>query len=80
VIILPLTPPDPGFHVAERLRKSIEKNIFLKHEGYPIRLTASFGVASYPENANNREELLKIADDAMYHGKFSTKNIVHAAK
>jgi diguanylate cyclase (GGDEF)-like protein len=79
-IILPLTPPDPGFHVAERLRKSIEKNIFLKHEGYPIRLTASFGVASYPENANNREELLKIADDAMYHGKFSTKNIVHAAK
>lgn len=80
VIILPLTPPDAGFHVAERLRKTIEKNSFLKDEGYPIRLTASFGIASYPENANNREELLKIADDAMYHGKFSTKNIVHSAK
>jgi diguanylate cyclase (GGDEF)-like protein len=80
VIILPLTPPDAGFQVAERLRKTIEKNSFLKPEGYPIRLTASFGIASYPENANNREDLLKIADDAMYHGKFSTKNIVHAAK
>ena len=80
VIILPLTPPDSGFYVAERLRKAIEKNTFLKSEGHPIRLTASFGLASYPENANNREELLKIADDAMYHGKFSTKNIVHAAK
>ncbi|MEN8264019.1 MAG: sensor domain-containing diguanylate cyclase [Nitrospirota bacterium] len=80
VIILPLTPPDAGFYVAERLRKAVEKNIFLKHEGFPIRLTASFGLASYPEHANNREELLKIADDAMYHGKFSTKNIVHSAK
>lgn len=80
VIILPLTPPDSAFLVADRLRKSIEKNIFLKYEGIPIRLTASFGVASYPVNAKNREELLKIADDAMYHGKFSTKNIVHAAK
>ena len=80
VIILPLTPPDSAFYVAERLRKAIEKNIFLKHEAYPIRLTASFGIASYPENASNREELLKIADDAMYHGKFSTKNIVQSAK
>ena len=80
VIILPLTPPDSGFLVADRLRKSIEKNVFLKYEGLPISLTASFGVASYPENARNREELLKIADDAMYHGKFTTKNVVHAAK
>ncbi|NOZ69377.1 MAG: diguanylate cyclase, partial [Deferribacteres bacterium] len=54
--------------------------IFLRDEGYPIRLTASFGVASYPDNADNKDDLLKIADDAMYHGKFLTKNIVYAAK
>ncbi len=80
VIILPQTSSDASFLVAERLRKAIEKNVFLKDEGHPIRLTASFGVASYPDNAKNKEELLKIADDAMYHGKFLTKNIVYAAE
>jgi GGDEF domain-containing protein len=58
----------------------IEKNVFLKDEGHPIRLTASFGVASFPDNARNKEDLLDIADYAMYRGKFSTKNIVFAAK
>ncbi len=80
VIILPQTSLDASFLVAERLRKAIEKNVFLRDEGYPIRLTASFGVASYPDNADNKDDLLKIADDAMYHGKFLTKNIVYAAK
>lgn len=79
VIVLPQTPPKAGFHVAERLRATLEQNVFLKHEGYNLRLTASFGVAAYPENAKSKEELFKIADEAMYRGKFSTKNIVYAA-
>ncbi len=80
VIILPQTQREVSFLVAERLRKVIEKNVFLKQEGFSIRLTASFGVASFPDNARNKEELIKIADKAMYRGKFSTKNIVFAAK
>ncbi len=80
VIILPQTQRAAGFLVAERLRKVIEKKVFLKREGFSIRLTASFGVASFPDNARNKEELIKIADKAMYRGKFSTKNIVFAAK
>jgi diguanylate cyclase (GGDEF)-like protein len=79
VIVLPQTPPEAGFQVAERLRIAVEQNVFLKHEGYNLRLTASLGVASYPENAKSKEELFKIADEAMYRGKFSTKNIVYAA-
>lgn len=79
VIILPQTPRESSFLVAERLRKMIEKTVFLKHDGYSIRLTASFGAASFPENAGTKEELLRIADSAMYRGKFSTKNIVFSA-
>jgi diguanylate cyclase (GGDEF)-like protein len=79
VIILPQTPLDGGFYVADRLRKSMEKKTFLKQEGLSIRVTACFGVASYPENAKTKEELLKIADQAMYRGKDSTRNIVYAA-
>jgi diguanylate cyclase (GGDEF)-like protein len=79
VIVLPQTAPKSGFFIAERLRKSIEKHEFLKKEGYSIRITSSFGVASYPEDAKSKEELFRIADEAMYRGKFSTKNIVYSA-
>ena len=79
VIILPQTSREVGFLIAERLRKLIEENVFLKGEGGPLKITASFGVASFPDNANDKEELLRIADRAMYSGKLSTKNIVFAA-
>ncbi|MBI5409371.1 MAG: sensor domain-containing diguanylate cyclase [Nitrospirae bacterium] len=80
VIILPQTSREGGFLVAERLRKMIEKNVFLKKEGCPLRITASFGVASFPDNAKSKEELLELADKAMFRGKLSTKNVVFAAK
>jgi len=80
VIILPQTSREVSFLVAERLRRLIEKNVFIKNESYSIRLTASFGVASYPYNAKKKEELLRLADNAMYSGKFLTKNIVFEAK
>ncbi len=79
VIVLPQTAPKSGFFIAERLRKAIEKHEFLKKAGYAIRITSSFGVASYPEDAKSKEELFRIADEAMYRGKFTTKNIVYAA-
>jgi diguanylate cyclase (GGDEF)-like protein len=79
VMILPQTPLKGGFYVAERIRKDMEKKVFLKHEGYMIRVTASFGVATYPENAKTKEELLKIADKAMYRGKNTTRNVVYSA-
>ncbi|UCF87280.1 MAG: diguanylate cyclase [Nitrospiraceae bacterium] len=79
VVVLPQTTPKSGFLIAERLRKAIERNEFLKSEGYSIKITASFGVASYPEDAKSKEDLFRIADEAMYRGKFSTKNIVYAA-
>ena len=78
VVVLPQTPPDVAAKVAERIRKSIEQNSFLKKEGFVIRITASFGVASYPESAKSKEELLKLADEAMYKVKNYTKNGVYA--
>jgi diguanylate cyclase (GGDEF)-like protein len=80
VIILPQTSREVSFLVAERLRKLIEKNLFIKNESYSIKLTASLGVASYPYNAKKTEDLLRLADNAMYSGKFLTKNIVFEAK
>jgi diguanylate cyclase (GGDEF)-like protein len=78
VIVLPQTAPDSAVVIAERIRKAIEQNIFLKKDGYSLRLTASFGVASYPESAQSKEDLLRLADEAMYKVKYQTRNGVYA--
>jgi diguanylate cyclase (GGDEF)-like protein len=78
VMVLPQTSPAAAVLIAERIRKEIEQNVFLKKEGYALRLTASFGVASYPESAKSKEDLLRIADEAMYRVKYQTRNGVYA--
>lgn len=78
VMVLPQTAPKNASQIAERIRRSIERNVFLKRDGYSFKMTASFGVASYPESAKSKEELLKLADDAMYRVKNQTRNGVYA--
>lgn len=78
VIVLPQTTPDAAAQIAERMRKAIEQNTFLRKEGYSLKLTASFGVASYPESAKSKEELINLADEAMYRVKYQTRNAVYA--
>jgi len=78
VIVLPHTPAAAATQIAERIRKSVEKNFFLEKDGYGLRITASFGVASYPGTARSKEELLRLADEAMYKVKYHTKNGVYS--
>jgi two-component system, cell cycle response regulator len=79
-IILVETGKSVAANVAERIRKSIESNVFLADEGYSIKLTACLGYACYPEDSKAKVELLELSDRAMYHGKASGKNVVfHAA-
>jgi diguanylate cyclase (GGDEF)-like protein len=62
--------------VAERIRRSIERHRFVASEGLDIRLTASLGYACYPEDTKSKAELIELADQAMYRGKASGKNVV----
>lgn len=78
VIILPQTPPNMGIKTAERIRGVVENHVFLKKEGINLKLTASFGVASFPENARSKEDLIRLADEAMYKVKHRTRNGVYA--
>ena len=78
VIILPQTPPQKAVKTAERIRQTVQDHVFLRKEGYSLKLTASFGVASYPESANSQEELIRLADEAMYKVKHRTRNGVYA--
>jgi diguanylate cyclase (GGDEF)-like protein len=78
VIVLPHTPAAPATQIAERIRRAVEKNVFLEKDGYGLRITASFGVASYPGTARSKEDLLRLADEAMYKVKYHTKNGVYS--
>jgi diguanylate cyclase (GGDEF)-like protein len=68
-----------GLKVAERIRRAIEDHRFLSREGARVRITASIGLASFPEHAANPAEILDFADRAMYRGKKSTRNVVYMA-
>ena len=44
-----------------------------------MRLTASFGVASFPEDASGEEDLMRKADFAMYRAKETGRDRVCSA-
>jgi diguanylate cyclase (GGDEF)-like protein len=68
-----------GLKVAERIRRAIEDHRYLSREGARVRVTASLGLASFPEHAQSKGELLDLADRAMYRGKRTTRNVVYMA-
>ena len=72
--ILPRTSAEDAFIVAERIRKDIARHE-LKVGDETINVTASFGIASYPESGrDNHETLLENADFALYRAKEKGRN------
>jgi diguanylate cyclase (GGDEF)-like protein len=79
VVVLPETPPSGALVIAERIRRAIAGHSFLKGEGLEARLSASFGIASYPDHALTPEGLIQKADQAMYRVKERNKNGIEVA-
>jgi diguanylate cyclase (GGDEF)-like protein len=62
--------------VSERIRRSIENQIFAEGEGLAVRISASLGYACYPLHTTTKQQLLELADQAMYRGKEGGRNRV----
>ncbi len=77
-VILPDTAKEGAAIVAERIRARIEEH-FQRRRGGP-KVTASGGVASYPEDAENTEDLIKRADEGLYRSKAEGKNRITLAQ
>lgn len=73
VIIFPHISKDEAIIVAERIRDSIKKEM-LTHDGKPFTVTVSGGLATFPIDGSNAEEILACADNALYRAKGSGKN------
>jgi diguanylate cyclase (GGDEF)-like protein len=71
-VILPQANLDGALIVAERLRARLETT------DIPAigRITASFGIATFPLHANSRTQLVSAADRALYDAKHEGRNRV----
>lgn len=58
---------DDGVAIAESIHESLEEPISL--DGVSVRISASIGVAIYPDHGSTSNELLRCADVAMYRAK-----------
>lgn len=67
-IILPKTTVATAEKVAYRILEAIQRHTFLL-KGQPVRLTASMGLAAYPEHGACSSQLLAHADIALYQAK-----------
>jgi diguanylate cyclase (GGDEF)-like protein len=64
--------------VAERIRKAIEDHLYDAGQGETCRVTATVGHSTYPVHAKTQQELVDLADRAMYQGK-QQRNVTRSA-
>jgi diguanylate cyclase (GGDEF)-like protein len=74
-LVLPSTDADGGAQLAERARQIFEAQAIRAPDGVDLQVTASFGVASFPEAADH-DSLVEAADAALYAAKRAGKNRV----
>ncbi len=76
VVILPETGIDEAVQVADRIRAKIEQHQFTGGRRLKVSLTASFGIAVFPQHALSPQQLIDCADTAMYGAKAADKNCI----
>ena len=76
-ILLPETPPEQAFEIADRIRRAVAGRTFdVETSSEPIRATVSIGVAGFPRDGGDANELIHQADLAVYRAKLQGRNRV----
>jgi len=69
VVVLPDHGHEAAIAKAEDIRAKMAETSYLANTGRPVRLGASFGVATYPDDAQDLEGLLALGDQALFSVK-----------
>lgn len=75
-VLLPETPGAGALVAAERIRAAIAARPVTMANAPTIVLTVSVGVAAFPEDAANADDLIAAADQALYAAKRAGRNCV----
>jgi diguanylate cyclase (GGDEF)-like protein len=79
-VVLPGTASDGATQLAERMREAVDSLRVPRVDGAGhLTITASFGVASIPTSAVDKDSLIAAADAALYRAKRAGKNRVERA-
>lgn len=73
VLLMPNTNLEQGKIVAERIRSNFQNSVVV-YEGKEIKTTLSGGLASFVPEVNNVDDLIRMADEALYRAKELGKN------
>jgi diguanylate cyclase (GGDEF)-like protein len=74
VLLRNIVQADDTLMVAEKIRLALQAPFMV--EGHVLCISASIGIALYPEHGSEAVELARHADEAMYHAKLSGSNQV----
>ena len=77
-IILKNTDKKGAVKMAERIRKAVSEESFQAGNGEDFSITVSIGVASSPEDARGKQDLIDRADAALYLAKRKGRDRVQA--
>ncbi len=76
IVLLPNTDKKTAAVIAERIRKEISRDPYYAFGNKKFNISVTLGVATYPNDAKSRDELIGKADRAMYEGKLTGRNKV----
>jgi len=79
VVILPQTSKENALIVLRRLKDLLNSKVFFWEENLNIKVTASFGIAAFPTDGRTHREILRMADEAMYLVKKTTRDSIALA-
>jgi len=74
VVVLPETDAAGAARAADRLGQAIRSELFCANTAHALEVTASIGVAVFPEHGGTPSRLLRSADDALYEAKAAGRN------
>jgi len=69
VVVLPdIQHPDQAQTVAEKISNELQQP-FVTAAGEKLEVSSSIGIALYPDHSEDDQQLIRMADEAMYHAK-----------
>jgi two-component system, cell cycle response regulator len=77
-VVMPETDAEGALVIAERIRDRVGRLAFDSERG-PLRVTLSLGIATFPDDAGRKADLVERADGCLYHAKRSGRNRTVAA-
>jgi diguanylate cyclase (GGDEF)-like protein len=80
VILLPNTGKVQAVSMVLNLRATLNNRKFKTDQGQLIHVTASYGIATFPDDSKEKIDLMRFADEAMYQAKDEGRDCIKAGR